>query len=138
MYYTSSRKEKCILPWKMRRGQSSTLAGAEVGPSARRSGALLARKFQAWETRHRTFNNSRTVSTVPLRPCRPQPPQSRPSPSSSPLLIISTLKSLNDHGPYQGQLYSYLRYHLSDVVVDDSLDSKPLASPPEVGMGLDF
>lgn len=61
-----------------------------------------------------------------------------PSPSSSPLLIISKLKSLNDHGPYQGQLYSYFRYHLSDVVVDDSLDSKPPASPPEVGMGLDF
>lgn len=35
------------------------------GPSARGSGALFARKFQPWETRHRTFNKTRRASSPP-------------------------------------------------------------------------
>ena len=38
------------------------------GPSARGSGALFARKFQPWETRHRTFNKTRRASSPPPLP----------------------------------------------------------------------
>ena len=80
------------------------------GPSARGSGALFARKFQPWETRHRTFNKTRRASSSPLRPSS----LSTTTPAvPAPLKLAvarrisihnpTSYNSSNTHGPYQGQ-----------------------------------
>ena len=100
------------------------------GPSARGSGALFARKFQAWEIRHRTFNKTRRASSPPLRPSS----LSTTTPAASALLKLAVVAqisirkptsytSLNTHGPYQGLLTLCLS--ISPFIVSTS----PLTTP---------
>ena len=110
-------------------------------PKREAVGALLARKFQAWETRHRAFNKTRSLSTLAPRPSS-SPTTTADSaffenPPSSLVLALSDtliLSSPTRHGPYQGQYRTFIVINPLNAVADDDLNSKLPASPLVVGI----